>query len=108
MADKILIPLYENDVAPRFDLATDILITQLLDGREKEKVIVLPQASPEELCHLIITEHINTVICGAIEEEYYQYLVWKKIKILDSVIGSWRSVIITFRNNQLSSNAIIG
>ena len=107
MTDKVLIPLYENDVAPRFDLATDILITQLLDGKEKEKIIVLPQASSEELCHLIITESIDTLICGGIEEEYYQYLVWKKIKIMDSVIGSWKSVIQAFRTNRLTSGAIL-
>jgi hypothetical protein len=27
------------------------------------------------------------VICGGIEEEYYQYLTWKRVKVLDSVIG---------------------
>lgn len=107
MADKVLIPLYGNDVAPRFDLATDILITQFLDGKEKEQIIVLPQASSEELCHIIITENVNTVICGGIEEEYYQYLVWKKINIMDSVIGSWKSVINAFRTNELSSGAIV-
>ena len=107
MADKVLIPLYGNDVAPRFDLATDILISQLVDGKEREKIIVLPQASSEELCHLIITENINTVICGGIEEEYYQYLVWKKINIVDSVIGSWKSVINAFRTKLLSNGAII-
>ena len=107
MADKVLIPLYGNDVAPRFDLATDILITQFLDGKEKEKIIVLPHSSSEELCHLIITENINTVICGGIEEEYYQYLVWKKINIMDSVIGSWKSVIKAFRTNELSSGSIV-
>ena len=26
MATKVLIPLHENDVAPRFDLATEVLI----------------------------------------------------------------------------------
>lgn len=107
MTEKVLIPLYGNEVAPRFDLATDILITQVIDGIEKEKIIVLPQASSEKLCHLIITEGINTVICGGIEEEYYQYLVWKKIKVLESIIGPWKSVMDAFRKNKLTSATII-
>ncbi len=107
MTDKILITLYGNDVAPRFDLATEILMTDLRDGKESERIIVLPQASAEKLCHLIITEGIDVVICSGIEEEYYHYLVWKKIKVFDSVVGPWQSVIESFRNNNLTAGAII-
>ncbi len=107
MADKILIPLYGNDVAPRFDLATEIFITRLEDGKESDKIIVLPQASAEKLCHMIVTEGIDTVICNGIEEEYYQYLIWKKVNVLDSIIGSWKSAISALRKNQLSSNDVI-
>jgi hypothetical protein len=80
MARKVLIPLYGNDVAPRFDLATEILIifTDNPISSGMEKIIVLPQESSEKLCHLILTEGIQTVICGGIEEEYYHYLIWKK------------------------------
>jgi hypothetical protein len=49
--------------------------------------MVLPQASAEKLCHMIITEDIQAVICGGIEEEYYDYLCWKRIDVMDSVIG---------------------
>jgi len=27
------------------------------------------------------------VICGGIEEAHFQYLVWKKIEVIDRVIG---------------------
>ncbi len=95
MAQKILIPLYGNDIAPRFDLATEILITtadaKIGDGTEK--IIVLPQASAEKLCHLVLTEKIQTVICGGIEEEYYHYLIWKKVSVVDSVVGSWEAAL---------------
>jgi len=42
------------------------------------KTSVLPHASPEELCHLILAQDVRTVVRGAIEEEYYQCLTWKK------------------------------
>lgn len=87
---KILIPLHENDVAPRFDLATEVLI---VTGNEKtgsadKRMVVLPRASADQLCHLIITENIQTVICSGIEDDYYQYLTWKRIEVIDSVVGS--------------------
>ncbi len=90
MAAKVLICLYGNEVAPRFDLATEVLMAFLEeDGRvHGERVVVLPQASAETLCHMVLTENIQVVICGGIEEEYYQYLTWKRVKVLDSVVGN--------------------
>lgn len=103
MSDKILIPLFGDDVAPRFDLATEVLITStdLPEDSQKERIIVLPQASAENLCHLVMTEGIDVVICGGIEDEYYRYLVWKKVSVYDSVIGEWKAVIKRYRQQTL-------
>jgi len=89
MKHKLIIPLYMDDVAPRFDLVTEVLIIMVSkDNSVEKKAMVLPR-SAEKLCHLIILENINTLICGAIEDEYYQFLTWKKITILDAVSGTW-------------------
>lgn len=109
MPNKILIPLYGNDVAPRFDLATEVLIVTL-DGTTKltdKKTVVLPQASAEQLCHLIITEDVQTVICNGIEDDYYQYLTWKRVKMIDSVIGSCRLAMKRFVEKTLKSGDIL-
>jgi predicted Fe-Mo cluster-binding NifX family protein len=92
---KILIPLYGNEVAPRFDLATEVVITSWRNHQKEteEKIVVLSQASAEQLCHLILTEGIDVVICNGIEEEYYQFLAWKKVQVVDSVIGPWQTVL---------------
>lgn len=110
MTQKILIPLYGNDVAPRFDLATEVLIVAI-DKRggatREEKIVVLPQASAEKLCHLILTDGINVVICGGIEEEYFQYLIWKRLKVLDSVIGPWERILDQYDKGGLESGSIL-
>jgi len=105
MTDKILIPLFEDDIAPRFDLATEVLITKgrRMQPDAEEKIIVLPQASAEQLCHLILTEDIRVVICGGIEEEYYRYLTWKKVTVLDSIMGPWRQALDRFFLNRLAA-----
>ncbi|MBF0452722.1 MAG: dinitrogenase iron-molybdenum cofactor biosynthesis protein [Candidatus Magnetomorum sp.] len=95
MEKKYLIPLFDDQVAPRFDLATEVSIVTLdAKGQPVEKrTVVLPRASAEDLCHLILLEKIETLVCGGIEDEYYQYLKWKKVTVLDSVIGSYKDVI---------------
>jgi len=112
MSAKILIPLYESDVAPRFDLATEVLIVSGVgksgSGEKGDKrMVVLPSASADQLCHLIITEGVQTVICGGIEEDYYQYLVWKRIEVIDSVIGSSEAALTRFAEGTLASGEIL-
>ncbi len=68
---KILIPLYRDEVAPRFDLATEALIVSVSEdgtpaGRQN---LILPHASADELCDLVLSREVDTVICGGIEEE---------------------------------------
>lgn len=105
----MLITLHGAQVAPRFDLATEVQIFQLADdGRlMEEKTVVLPRASAEQLCHLVLVEKIQAVICGGIEDEYYKYLIWKNVKVFDSVIGSSRAAVERFRLKALRSGDII-
>jgi hypothetical protein len=105
MIKKVLIPLYRNDIAPRFDLATEVLLATLdpQGKRLEEKTIVLPRPSSEKLCQLILTEGIHAVICGGIEEEYYQYLIWKRVEVLDSVIGPFSTALERFTEGKLQA-----
>lgn len=109
---KVLIPLYESDVAPRFDLATEVLIVSRIGksdsgGQGDKRIVVLPRASADQLCHLIITEGVKTVICGGIEDDYYQYLVWKRIEVIDSVIGSSETALQRFAKGKLAAGEIL-
>lgn len=107
MMHKIIIPLYMDDVAPRFDLVTEVLIIMVSkDNSVEKKAMVLPR-SAEKLCHLIILENINTLICGAIEDEYYQFLAWKKITIFDAVSGAWPVVFEKWIDKSLTSGDIL-
>ncbi|MCW7753978.1 hypothetical protein OOT00_08265 [Desulfobotulus sp. H1] len=107
--EKILIPIQGQDVAPRFDLATEvvILIREMGNPQPEERVMVLPQASAEQLCHLILSDGIGVLICGGIEEEYFQYLTWKKVRILDSVIGSWQMAARLYMEGGLSAGDVL-
>ncbi|MCP4604188.1 MAG: dinitrogenase iron-molybdenum cofactor biosynthesis protein [Proteobacteria bacterium] len=109
MIERILIPLYGDDVAPRFDMATDVMIATFGPGNEllEKRTVVLQHASPDKLCQLILTGNINAVICGGIEEEYFQYLTWKKIRIIDSVIGEAGQALELLRKDNLHPGQIL-
>ena len=106
---KILITILENDVAPRFDLTTEVLMATLGESGQvlDEKTIVLPRASSEDLCYMILAENVGVVVCGGIEDEFFQYLAWKKVKVIDSVIGPWARVLTELGENRLEAGAIL-
>ena len=104
MSHKIMIPLHNDEVAPRFDLATDVLLAKLRsDGEISERIIVLPQASADDLCALATSDHTNSVVCGGIDDEHYQYLKWKGIEVYDDVIGPIAEVVQTYKSGKLNS-----
>ena len=106
---KIIIPLYGNDVAPRFDLAAEVVVVSRNKevNHSEEKILVLPKSSAEQLCRLILTEEAQVLICGGIEDEYYQYLTWKQVLVVDSVIGNWRVILKAFQKGKLKQGDIL-
>ena len=90
--EKVLIPLLDNDLAPRFDLAWDVLIVSITRetsamGKIDEKVVVLDTPSAETMCRLAVAEGVQAVICAGIEKEFFDFLEWKGIRVFDDVIG---------------------
>lgn len=92
---KLLIPLQGDFVAQRFDLATEILIARLENGGivGEPRNIIMERPSDEGLCQMIVEENITDVVCGGIEELHYNFLVWKKVKVLDGIIGGWKTAL---------------
>jgi predicted Fe-Mo cluster-binding NifX family protein len=107
---KFLITIVEQDIAPRFDLATEVLVCGInAQGLivNEPRIIILSGASGEDLCNLIIKEGVSTVICGAIEETYHQYLSWKKIKVIDGIIGPHLLALQLAATGSLKPGAIV-
>ena len=106
---KALVTILENDVAPRFDLATEVLVSSADANQkaEKNRAIVLARESEEDLCRLILDEEIEVVICGGIEQDILDYLKWKNVRVLDSVMGPWKRALKRFREGKLASGAML-
>lgn len=106
---KALITLDLDTVAPRFDLAADVWIGRIdPDGTVRNaKTLVLSSASADELCKLVLTEKIEVVVCGAIEDKYYEYLQWKDVTVLDSVVGALDAVVQALARGALEQGAVL-
>jgi predicted Fe-Mo cluster-binding NifX family protein len=108
-AVKALITLDLDTVAPRFDLTADVWIGRIEpDGTVREaKTLVLSSASADELCKLVLTEKIDVVVCGAVEDKYFEYLQWKDVAVVDSVVGHMDAVIRALAQGALEQGAVL-
>lgn len=106
---KIAIPILGEEIVPRFDLSTEVIIltTDKFSEIQDKKVIVLPRSSPDELCHTLLVQEINTLICGAIEDEYYEFLKWKKLEVFDGVSGAWTQAFKRWQAQTLNPGDIL-
>jgi hypothetical protein len=109
MNEKLLITIWRDQVAPRFDLTSEVLVATVDSTGEvlHTRTVVLPTVSAEDLCHMILTEGITAVVCGGIEEEYFQYLTWKKVRVIDSVIAPYDRALEFAKVGRLEPGAIL-
>lgn len=104
-----MIPIQGDFVAPRFDLATEILIARYEEGAlvGEPRTIIMERPSDEGLCQMIVEEHITVMVCGGIEEMHYNFLVWKKVNVIDGVIGDWQTALEKVIADTLTQGAVL-
>lgn len=106
---KVLITAQGDFVAQRFDLAGEVVIAVVEGGKlaNPPRTIIMDRPSSENLSNFIMEENIGVVICGGIEERNYQFLSWKKVRIIDFVIGDISTVLANFLAGTLQPGDII-
>ena len=109
MERRILITVAKDEIAPRFDLTTEALLLNISESGEivLRKSFLLAHASGDELCDLALSRDIGTIVCGGIEDEYYHYLRWKRIDVIDSVMGPLEIVVTRLATGNLKAGDIL-
>jgi len=107
--EKLMIPIQGDFVAPRFDLATEVLIAKYKDGAllGEPKTIIMERPSDEELCNMIVEDRITVMVCNGIEELHYNFLTWKKVNVFDGVIGDWQTALEKILDGTLLQGAVL-
>jgi hypothetical protein len=106
---NVLLVLDGKNIAPRFDLALELLIVSMgNDGKPVERRdVLLARPSADALCRAVASENVQTVICGGIEKEYLQYLGWKNVEVIHSIIGSSEVAVSRYRKGALKSGDLL-
>ena len=106
---KLLITIQGDFIAPRFDLATEILIARFENGNiaGDPRTIIMERASDEDLCQMIVEENITDLVCGGIEELHYNFLLWKQVDVRDRVIGGWQEAMERVLDGSLKQGEIL-
>ena len=106
---NVLLVLDGKNIAPRFDLALELLIVSMgNDGKPVERRdVLLARPSADALCRTVASENVQTVICGGIEKEYLQYLGWKNVEVIHSIIGSSEVAVSRYRKGALKSGDLL-
>ncbi len=106
---KILLTISGDDISARLDMTREVLVVKSKKGTciGEPKTILLGKSSAEDICSFIIKENISCLICGGIEEKHYKYLRWKKIKVIDSIIGPHKEALQLLFNNKLQKGSIL-
>ena len=105
--ENILIPLMDNELSPRFDLAPEILIISITRetsamGTLSERIVNLETPSAEAMYRLVMAENIQTIICAGMESEVYEFLKRKGVKVVDNVCGPVDPILEAYLAGRLS------
>ena len=106
---RALIALRGNEVAWRFDKTAEALVCDIDEtGQVRSRAeIIFARNSAEDLCEYVLAHGIDTVVAGAVEEEYYHYLRWKRVDVIDNVAGAVEPVLERLALGRLSSGDIL-
>jgi len=106
---RILIALRGNEVAWRFDKTAEALVCDIDDsgGVVSRSEIIFARFSAEDMCEYVLAHNIDTVVAGAVEEEYYHYLRWKRVDVIDNVAGELGPVLERLAQGRLGSGDIL-
>lgn len=105
---RVLIPLFRDEVAPRFDLAAEALLAEISpEGGITVLDSLLLQPSADGLCDLVSRKDVDVVICGGIEEKYYHYLRWKRVELLDNVAAKAQPALERYAKGTLRAGDIL-
>ena len=108
-ARTLLVPLLRKDVAPRFDLAVELLLVGFDDAQAEtsRQHVMLAHSSADELCDFILRQGVSVVVANGIEEGYYHYLRWKRVEVLDGVMGPADLAVERFAQGRLAAGDIL-
>jgi len=105
---KVAIPYWLGRVSPVFDVARDVVIADIENGREvKRSKKSVTREDPLMRARQISETGAEVLICGAISRPLKIALMSSGVKVIAHICGSVDDVILAYLNDHLDDRAFL-
>ena len=100
---KLAIPVWQGRISPVFDVAGQLLLVELADGREvaREEQLVA-EATVEERARKLSELGVGTLICAGISQSLETGLADRGVRVIARICGNVEEVLAAFLAGRLS------
>jgi len=103
---KVAIPEWQGRVSPVFDVATNVLVTELTEGQQVgRQKITLTATDPIERARQVAAIPADVLICGAVSWPLELALRAAGITLITEICGPIEQVMQSFLSNNLANEA---
>lgn len=97
---KIAVPIFNDQVSPRFDSAREIIIVDCNDGNigDRKRLITIDMPCPEKIKRLIELK-IDALLCGGIDKMCEEYLKHFGIEVNSWLRGDAETILTNYLLN---------
>jgi predicted Fe-Mo cluster-binding NifX family protein len=100
---KLAIPVWQGRISPVFDVAGQLLLVDLTDGREvAREECVLQENAPDQRARKLAELGVGTLICAGISQSLEVMLGEAGIGVIARICGGTEDVLAAFVAGQLS------
>ena len=105
---KVAIPHWQGRVSPVFDAATRLLVIEMADGHECDRVEVpLAGSDPAQRAKELARSEAGVLICGAISWPLEMAISSEGIEVIAQVCGQIEEVLSAFLEGRLADPAFL-
>jgi predicted Fe-Mo cluster-binding NifX family protein len=100
---KIAIPTWQGRISPVFDVASQVVIVEVVDGKEKNRAQVsLSTEDPLERAKSLAILGVEILICSRVSKTVEMMLASQGIKVLQNISGEVEEVLAAYIDGSLN------
>jgi len=105
---RVAISHWHGRVSPVFDVAGNMLLVDVADGREQaRRNVAIAAEQPQARANLLVEHGVTVLICGAISWPLERALSAAGIAVIPQTCGDVEQVLAAFINGQLQQDAFL-
>ncbi len=105
---KIAIPIWQGRISPVFDVAGQLLLVELSDGREVSRdEQLMSETTAEERTRKLAELGIDTLICAGVSQALEASLAERGIRVIAQICGDAKEVLAAFVSGRLGEKRFV-